>query len=158
MILTRDIYDCVRSDARNGTWAGHGVSVGGQLSILNMYKHLAHTRPHASPRLGVGDMVVFSKCTVHTCSGDNTLGRPRHAWQIRLFSEPQLFIRGLNKAYPGIGHKYLVDTEYIAGPKYMRVWPGTVEDEDVVRRQGHMTLSRAGEIREYNIVISDITT
>ena len=51
-----------------------------------------------------------------------------------------------------------MDTEYIAGPKYMRVWPGTVEDEDVVRRQGHMTLSRAGEIREYNIVISDITT
>ena len=41
-------------------------------------------------------------CTVlqvHTCSGLNTARRPRHAWQIRFFSEPQVIvtIRAFNK-------------------------------------------------------------
>ena len=80
-----------------------------------------------APSLSVGDVLVFSKCTVdtctvlhctmlyctvlcctilyctvlqvHTCSGLNTARRPRHAWQIRFFSEPQVIvtIRAFNK-------------------------------------------------------------
>ena len=144
MIFARGSHKVHWDVVSNGTWRQYGVGVGGQLSILNMYKHLGDTYPQVSPSLKVGDMVVFSKCTVHSCSGDNSLGRPRHAWQIRMFSEPQLFVRGLNKAYPGMGQKYVMDSEYIQGPKYIRLWPQSVPDEDLVRRHGHMTLSRAG--------------
>ena len=88
-----------------------------------------------APSLSVGDVLVFSKCTVdtctvlnctvctihctvlyyvvlyyavlcctmmyctvlqvHTCSGLNTARRPRHAWQIRFFSEPQACLRDI---------------------------------------------------------------
>ena len=82
-----------------------GLGVGGQLEVLKMYRSIGETFPAEAPNLDVGDALVFTKCTVqsflisyfclynhqvHTCSGSNTLRRPRHAWQIRFFSEPQV--------------------------------------------------------------------
>ena len=130
------------------------------MKILRMYRDMGQRLPTFSPSLNLGDVLIFSKCTVHTCSGDNSLRLPRQAWQLRFFSEPQvsisnrkylqkllsfqLFVRGLNKAYPGMGSKYMNRGDDISGPKYPRLWPRTVPDEDEIRRQGHMTLTRIG--------------
>ena len=66
----------------------------------------------------------------------------RHAWQIRFFTDPQMFVRGLNKAYPGMGDKYTNRSEHhVKGPKYPLLWPQTQPEEDVLRRNEHMTLS-----------------
>ena len=67
--------------------------VGGQLRILNMYRELGESFPVVGPSVGVGDALVFTKCTIHSCSGDNSLGLARHAWQIRFFSEPQVLVK-----------------------------------------------------------------
>ena len=34
-----------------------------------MYKAMGETHPVVAPSLKVGDVLVFTKCTVHTCSG-----------------------------------------------------------------------------------------
>ena len=82
--------------------------------------------PTYSPVLEVGDVLIFSKCTVHSSSGFNTKQMKRHAWQIRFFTDPQMFVRGLNKAYPGMGDKYTNRSEHhIKGPKYPLLWPQT---------------------------------
>ena len=56
-------------------------------------------------------------------------------------------MRGLDKAYPGMGKKYHSNSSqgFIEGPKYVRLWPKTLAAEDNVRRLGHMTLSRSGK-------------
>ena len=46
-----------------------GIGVGGQLRVLNMYKAMGESHPVVAPSLRVGDVLVFTKCTVHSCSG-----------------------------------------------------------------------------------------
>ena len=46
-----------------------GIGVGGQLRVLNMYKAMGESHQVVAPSLRVGDVLVFTKCTVHTCSG-----------------------------------------------------------------------------------------
>ena len=38
-----------------------------------MYRAMGETHPVVAPSLSVGDVLVFTKCTVHTCSGDTGL-------------------------------------------------------------------------------------
>ena len=47
-----------------------GLGVGGQLRVLNLYRAMGESHPVTAPRLNLGDVLVFTKCTVHTCSGD----------------------------------------------------------------------------------------
>ena len=56
----------------NGSWERFGRGVRGQLEILELYRHLGESSDHFSPQLKVGDVLIFSKCAVHTCSGDNS--------------------------------------------------------------------------------------
>ena len=56
----------------NGTWDSFGTGVKGQLEILDMYRRMGETAEHWGPSLEVGDVLVFSKCAVHSCSGDNS--------------------------------------------------------------------------------------
>ena len=119
---------------KNGSWSRFGPGVQGQLELLSLYRHLGETSPHFRPSLSVGDVLIFSKCAVHSSSGDNTARASRHAWQLRFFSEPQVFVRGLDKAYPGMGAKYVDPRQAeISGPKYPRLWPHSLEEEDEVQ-------------------------
>ena len=127
----------------NGSWKSFQLGVSGQLELLKFYNTLGENSPSYAPILEVGDVLVFSKCTVHTSSGVNTRRLKRHAWQIRFFTDSQLFVRGLNKAYPGMGTKFTnLSDPHIRGPKYPLLAPATLQQEDVVRNEGHMTLTR----------------
>ena len=68
---------------QNGTWTRLGSGLRGQLEILALYRQLGETSEHFSPSLAVGDVLIFSKCAVHSSSGDNSARASRHAWQIR---------------------------------------------------------------------------
>ena len=57
---------------QNGTWSRLGSGVQAQLEILDLYRRLGETSDHFSPSLAVGDVLIFSKCSVHTSSGDNS--------------------------------------------------------------------------------------
>ena len=46
---------------------------------------------------------MCSKCGVHTTSGDNTARVARHAWQVRLVTEPQAAEKAIRRQYPGAG-------------------------------------------------------
>ena len=123
---------------QNGTWSRLGSGVQGQLEILGLYRQLGETSDHYSPSLAVGDVLIFSKCSVHTSSGDNSARASRHAWQIRFFSEPQMFVRGLDRAYPGMGAKYVDPGQAeIPGAKYPRLWPHSLPEEDEVQTREH---------------------
>ena len=117
------------------------------MRVLNMYRAMGETHPVTAPSLEVGDVLVFTKCTVHTCSGSNTLGRPRHAWQIRLFTEPQLFERPYD-SWPGFGEKFEKYGKYIEGPKYIRLWPNTLASEVYIMCIMYMVLKSASGCRE----------
>ena len=56
----------------NGSWERFGKGVRGQLEILELYRQLGESSDHFSPRLEVGDVLIFSKCAVHSSSGDNS--------------------------------------------------------------------------------------
>ena len=131
LILARQSHAQHLEIVRNGSWSRLGSGVQGQLEILALYRHLGETSDHFSPSLEVGDVLIFSKCSVHTSSGDNSVRASRQAWQIRFFSEPQMFVRGLDKAYPGMGLKYVDPSQAeITGAKYPRLWPHTLAEED----------------------------
>ena len=131
LILARQSHAQHLEIVRNGSWSRLGSGVQGQLEILALYRHLGETSDHFSPSLEVGDVLIFSKCSVHTSSGDNSDRASRQAWQIRFFSEPQMFVRGLDKAYPGMGLKYVDPSQAeITGAKYPRLWPHTLAEED----------------------------
>ena len=131
LILARQSHAQHLEIVRNGSWSRLGSGVQGQLEILALYRHLGETSDHCSPSLEVGDVLIFSKCSVHTSSGDNSVRASRQAWQIRFFSEPQIFVRGLDKAYPGMGLKYVDPSQAeITGAKYPRLWPHTLAEED----------------------------
>ena len=131
LILARQSHAQHLEIVRNGSWSRLGSGVQGQLEILALYRHLGETSDHFSPSLEVGDVLIFSKCSVHTSSGDNSARASRQAWQIRFFSEPQMFVRGLDKAYPGMGLKYVDPSQAeITGAKYPRLWPHTLAEED----------------------------
>ena len=134
LILARQSHAQHLEIVRNGSWSRLGSGVQGQLEILALYRHLGETSDHFSPSLEVGDVLIFSKCSVHTSSGDNSVRASRQAWQIRFFSEPQMFVRGLDKAYPGMGLKYVDPSQAeITGAKYPRLWPHTLAEEDEVQ-------------------------
>lgn len=118
-----------------------GVGMRGQLNLLNMYKSIADSYPVYGPSLSVGDVLVFSKCTVHSCSGSNRLKLPRHAWQLRLISGNQGYDQP-TYSYPEMGSKFVVQGKYLEGPNHMKIWPETVPSEDELRRKGHMTLTK----------------
>ena len=70
--------------------------------MLNLYRAIGETHPVVSPSLRVGDVLVFTKCTVHTCSGDtglslvNTLNT-----HLSLVNTPQAAIRSEGPDTPG---------------------------------------------------------
>ena len=133
LLLARESHAEHLKIVRNGSWSKFGSGVQGQLQILALYRHLGETSEHFSPSLAVGDVLIFSKCSVHTSSGDNTARARRHAWQIRFFSEPQLFVRGLDRAFPGMGAKYVDQGQAeMTGAKYPRLWPESLPEEDEV--------------------------
>ncbi len=71
---------------------------------------------------------VFSKCTVHSCSGSNRLRLPRHAWQLRLISGHQEYDHP-TYSYPEMGSKFRVQGKYLEGPNHIKIWPETVPSE-----------------------------
>ena len=126
----------------NGTWASFQSSITGLLEILGFYKSIGETYPIEKPTLHVGDVVIFSKCTVHSASGINSLNRQRYAWQIRFLTDPQKFQRGLYQPYPELGDKFNTGSGFIDGVRYPKVFPSTLPEEDIQHSGGHVTLSK----------------
>ena len=142
LVLSNKSHKLHQEVISNGTWANFQSSISGLLQILGFYKHVGETFPQVKPTLNVGDVVIFSKCTVHSASGLNSLGKQRYAWQIRFLTDPQPMVRGLYQPYPELGDKYDTGTGFISGVRYPKMYPHTLPEEDSVRAAGHITLSR----------------
>ena len=112
----------------NGTWGSFQSKISGLLEILGFYKSVGTSFSQSKPTLNVGDLVIFSKCMVHSPSGINSLGRQRYAWQIRFFTEEQPAAEGLYQPYLAIGDKYIDKI----GVRYPKIFPETLPEEDSV--------------------------
>ena len=123
---------------RNGTWGKIQSKISGLLDILTFYKSIGTSLPQSRPTLSTGDVVIFSKCMVHTTSGLNTLHKTRYAWQIRFFTEEKEDKTGLFRPYLAIGDQYIQKV----GLKYPKIFPKTLLEEDSIRSKGHVTLER----------------
>jgi len=142
MVFSEKSHKLHQEVISNGTWANFQSSISGLLQVLGFYKHIGETFPQVRPTLNVGDVVIFSKCTVHSASGTNSLGRQRYAWQIRFLTDPQPMVRGMYQPYPEMGDKYETGTGFISGVRYPKIFPSTLPEEDSVRAAGHITLTR----------------
>jgi len=147
MVFAEKSHKLHKEVIRNGTWAKFQSSISGLLQILSFYKNIGETYESVRPTLNVGDVVIFSKCTVHSASGVNSLGKQRYAWQIRFLTDPQPMVRGLYQPYPEMGDKYDTGTGFISGVRYPRIFPTTLPEEDRVRGAGHVTLTRMEWLR-----------
>ena len=127
---------------QNGTWSQYSKSVSGLLALLGFYSHIGETHEVVSPTLEPGDVVIFSKCTIHSSSGVNSMQIPRHALQMRFFTDPQTLERGIRTPYPEMGDKFTDSSQFLSGSKYPRMWPETLPEEDEVRARGHMFLTK----------------
>ena len=90
MVFARGSHLAHQAALSNGSWARLPASLSGLLEVLRFYQRLGDQSQQARPTLQPGDLVVFSKCTVHTSSGLATLRRPRYAWQLRFFADPEV--------------------------------------------------------------------
>ena len=75
------------------------------------------------------------QCSVHTTSGINSLDRQRYAWQVRFIADTEKISQ--SDLYPVMGSKLAE-----AGYELPRVWPSTHPEEDAVRAEGELTLTR----------------
>ena len=69
LVVARQSHNLHQQLVTNGTWASYQGSLSGQLRILQLYQHIGNTFPLLRTKLDPGDVVLFSKCTVHTASG-----------------------------------------------------------------------------------------
>eukprot|EP01044_Picomonas_judraskeda_P007271 COSAG03_NODE_773_length_5911_cov_7.551961_4_plen_160_part_00 len=117
------------------------------MSILGKYKAMAEAPDAnvAAPTLQLGDAVLFSKCTVHTTSGVNTVGAPRRAFQMRFASNPMPKKRldGLSGSFPADGTFFQSEGDEMGGAAYPLLWPATLASEDAPRSQGLLYKTRA---------------
>ena len=142
MIFARGSHKAHLKAIEDGTWSSYSKSVSGLISLLGLYNTLGESHPLEAPSLDPGDVVVFSKCTIHSTSGVNTMKVPRHALQMRFFTDPQTLERGIQTPYPEMGDKFTNGSVFLSGSKYPRIWPKTLEEEDAVRASGHMILTK----------------
>ena len=75
------------------------------------------------------------QCSVHTTSGINSLDRQRYALQVRFIADTENISQ--SNLYPVMGSKLAE-----AGYDLPQVWPATLPQEDAVRAEGDLTLSR----------------
>ena len=142
MIFARGSHKAHLQRIQDGTWSKYSKSVSGLLALLGLYKDLGDSHEIEAPTLEPGDVVIFSKCTIHSSSGVNTMNIPRHAMQMRFFTEPQTLERGIHTPYPEMGDKFAAKSKFLTGSKYPRIWPETLPEEDAVRAGGHMFLTK----------------
>ena len=69
LVVARQSHNLHQQLVTNGTWASYLGSLSGQLRILQLYKHIGDTFPLLRTQLDPGDVVLFSKCSVHSSSG-----------------------------------------------------------------------------------------
>ena len=138
MVVARGSHHLHQEMLNNGSWKKYSGSNSGQLKLLDFYRQVGETFPLLKTRLEPGDVVLFSKCTVHTTSGLNSLARQRYAWQVRFINDTGESWRILESSlYPVLG-SMLIDRGYWLP----QVWPHTLPEEDEVRAGGHLTLTR----------------
>ena len=146
MVVARGSHHLHQEMLSNGSWRSrYSGSNSGQLRLLEFYREVGETFPLVRARLEPGDVVLFSKCSVHTTSGVNSLARQRYAWQVRLITEDSSLREGASSQpslYPVMGSS-LADRGY----SQPQVWPHTLPEEDEVRAGGHLTLSRLEWLR-----------
>ena len=142
MIFARGSHKAHLKAIQDGTWSKYSNSISGLLALLGFYRDLGESHEVSAPTLEPGDVVIFSKCTIHSSSGSNTRKIPRHALQMRFFTDPQTVERGIHTPYPEMGDKFTSSSEFLTGSKYPRIWPETLPEEDAVRASGHMFLTK----------------
>ena len=143
MVVARGSHHLHQEMLSNGSWRNYSGSNSGQLRLLDFYRQVGQTFPLLKTRLEPGDVVLFSKCSVHTTSGINSLARQRYAWQIRFVADTGDSWRHLESSlYPVMGSS-LSDRGY----SQPQVWPHTLAEEDEVRAGGHLTLTRLEWLR-----------
>jgi len=93
-----------------------------------------------APKLNFGDAIVFSKCTVHSTSGLNTLRRARRSLQFRLVVEPSA-ASALFSDMAGPAAGMYGDSGLYGHGSTPLLWPHTLPSEDEVRANGPRALS-----------------
>ena len=130
---------------KNGTWFDQQGSVLGQVSLLKFYKTLEKTLHTEEPTLNPGDVILFDRCTVHSASGVNSRKIRRNSWQIRFFADPQEVEKDLFEHYPSTGIMDDQNTNeegFLSGPKFPKIWPTSLPDEQDAIRQGDLLRTR----------------
>ena len=126
LVVARGSHHLHQEMLSNGSWRNYSGSNSGQLRLLQFYRQVGETFPLLRTRLEPGDVVLFSKCSVHTTSGINSLARQRYAWQIRFVADTGDSWRHLESSlYPVMGSS-LSDRGY----SQPQVWPHTECLED----------------------------
>lgn len=128
---------------QNGSWDASSGRLSGHVELMKFWKRVGESLPRVEPVLDVGDVLVMSKCTIHSASGVNTMRRSRIAWQIRFVSDPQTLQRGISRPYPGMGGINQSSDGLVGGSKFPLLWPHTLPEEDADRAAGHLILDRA---------------
>ena len=141
MVVARGSHRLHQEMLSNGSWKRYSGSNSGQLRLLDFYRQVGETFPLLRTRLDPGDVVLFSKCSIHTTSGLNSLARQRYAWQVRFIPDTGDSWRLLeSKLYPVMG-SFLTDRGYSL--PQVQCSPLHVEDcsEELLRRKSYAILN-----------------